>query len=127
MLDGKRILFVEDDETYAGAVTLVFETYAPEAFILVVGTLAEARAHLARHAYDVILLDLRLPDAQHDLVALLTLLCACPDTPIVVLTAYSNWREEALEAGAKRFLVKAEVDNDTLITTLAEIVDPTQS
>jgi len=58
---------------------------------------------------DVVLLDLRLPDAR-ELKAITTIHTLFPTLPIVVISGYSNINmiHEALASGAQEFLIKGE-------------------
>src|SRR5574338_776164 len=67
--------------------------------------LAQARAQLGRHRYDLCLTDMRLPDGSGiDLVAEIS--ASHPDTPTAMITAYGNVEAavEALKAGAFDFV-----------------------
>jgi len=70
-------------------------------------TLADARAQLARHSYDLCLTDMRLPDGSGmDLVAEISQ--KHPNTPVAMITAFGNVEAavEALKAGAFDFVAK---------------------
>lgn len=69
-------------------------------------SLAEARAALAEHAFDVIILDLALPDG--DGVGFIVELRAWSSLPVLVLSARSHEHDKvaALDAGADDYLAK---------------------
>ncbi|MFC5577225.1 sigma-54-dependent transcriptional regulator [Lysobacter niabensis] len=70
-------------------------------------TLADARAQLARHAYDLCLTDMRLPDGSGmELIA--EIAHKHPNTPVAMITAFGNVEAavEALKAGAFDFVAK---------------------
>ena len=70
-------------------------------------TLADARAQLARHPYDLCLTDMRLPDGSGmDLIAEISQ--KHPNTPVAMITAFGNVEAavEALKAGAFDFVAK---------------------
>ena len=70
-------------------------------------TLADARAQLARHAYDLCLTDMRLPDGSGmELIAEISQ--KHPNTPVAMITAFGNVEAavEALKAGAFDFVAK---------------------
>lgn len=78
--------------------------------------------------YDVILLDLTLPDSQ-GLNSLKPLLSNAPSVPIVVLTN-NNDDELALEAvrqGAQDYLVKRQVSVETLVRSLRYAIERKQA
>jgi len=78
-------------------------------------TLAESVAALKTDNFDVILLDLNLPDSS-DLATLTSIVAVAPDVPIVVLTA-SNSDEiglRAVQMSAQDFLLKGDFNYVTL-------------
>jgi DNA-binding response OmpR family regulator len=111
-----RILHVEDDRAYLGTVRAALA--AQEDIVLEqVETLAAAQERLADPngaAFDVLLVDLRLPDAREmEAVAALRVY----GIPLVVLSAVSlpETLERAAEAGADDYLVKGLFDGGQLI------------
>ncbi len=84
--------------------------------------------HPQSFSYDVILLDLTLPDSQ-GLNSLKPLLYNAPSVPIVVLTN-NNDDELALEAvrqGAQDYLVKRQVSVETLVRSLRYAIERKQA
>jgi two-component system response regulator RegX3 len=99
-----RVLFVEDETSISGPFSsaLAREGFDP----VVVGTLADARAEVAREAPDLVLLDLMLPDGDgRDLARELR---AASQVPIIILTARGTELERVvgLELGADDYVVK---------------------
>ena len=74
-----------------------------------VTTLADTLAALKTTEFDLILLDLNLPDSS-ELATLTTVLEAAPEVPIVVLTANHSHENgyQAVKLGAQDFLVKGD-------------------
>src|SRR4051795_3073049 len=100
-----RVLFVEDEESISGPFSsaLTREGFDP----VVCATLAEARAALAAHPPDLVLLDLMLPDGDgRDLAR--ELRAASSEVPIIMLTARGTELERVvgLELGADDYVVK---------------------
>lgn len=110
-LDTIRLLLVEDDEGDALLVREHLEDAGLRVALTWVRTLDEA---LTRLDVDCVLLDLGLPDAV-GLPALERLLEAAPPA-VVVLTGLAGTEVglQALAAGAQDYLVKGEVDGETL-------------
>lgn len=84
-----------------------------------VATLSNALALLEKEPFDVILLDLALPDSVG--VATFSQICVrVPEVPIVVTSALENKNHafEVLREGAQDYLVKGEVDIKLLRRTL---------
>ncbi|MDR0810434.1 MAG: response regulator, partial [Gemmobacter sp.] len=100
-----RILLVEDDPGIGMAVQdqILAEGHGADH----VGTVADARACLDSVAYDLVLLDLMLPDGS-GLKLLRELRMKGSVTPVIILTARDRITEriEGLNAGADDYLVK---------------------
>ena len=85
-----RILLVEDDPAYAELTRAMLRTNGGSNVTLDhTASVHAAVAKLADNAYDIVLLDLGLPDAQ-ELEALSSLVGAAPDLPLVILTGTEN-------------------------------------
>lgn len=90
--------------------------------------LQEGLEHLRHDVFDVILLDLTLPDSQ-GLESLKPLIQQAPTLPIVVLTN-TNDDELALEAvrqGAQDYLVKRHVTSEVLVRSLRYAIERKQA
>lgn len=114
-LDGPAVLHVEDDadmrEVLAGLL-------APQPLRLdPAGSLAEARARLGAHRYDLVILDLMLPDG--DGAALLPELGAMrPPVPVIIFSAHDTTLDES--GVVLRRLVKSRQDANELATLINE-------
>src|SRR5690606_1716501 len=86
--------------------------------------LAVGLSLLDQKAFDIVLLDLSLPDSR-GLETLSRLHAHAPDVPIVVLTGYNNGRigVQAVQAGAQDYLVKGEVDSNLLVRALRYAIE----
>ncbi len=84
-----------------------------------VSRLADAVNWLAREKFDVMLLDLSLPDSQ-GLNTLAQARQAAPGVPIVVMTGLDDaaMAIRALESGAQDYLVKAKFDGNQLVRAI---------
>jgi len=82
-------------------------------------SLNDAGKHLARTVFDIILLDLGLPDAQ-GLEAVRRVRAMAPRVPLVVLTGLDDESValKALQEGAQDFLVKGQIDSRGLLRAL---------
>ena len=100
-----RILLIEDDPGLGGAVRdqIAAEGHVPD----LAPTLAYARDLLATMPYDLILLDLGLPDGR-GIDFLRSLRAKGSVTPVMILTAHDRITEriEGLNAGADDYMVK---------------------
>ncbi len=74
-------------------------------------------------AFDVVLLDLSLPDS-HWIETLSTLRQSWPAVPVVVLTGFDDKRlaGRSIQHGASAFLVKGKLDPDGLKKAIADAV-----
>jgi CheY-like chemotaxis protein len=74
-------------------------------------------------AFDIVLLDLNLPDAK-GLLSVERLMAAAPSTPVVVLTtlADDSLAEQAIAAGAEDYLVKGECEGWQLARALRHAI-----
>jgi two-component system response regulator RegX3 len=100
-----RVLFVEDEESISGPFSsaLAREGFDP----VVCGTLGEARTAWGRDEFDLVLLDLMLPDGDGRDFAR-ELRGSGSEVPIIVLTARGTELERVvgLELGADDYVVK---------------------
>ncbi len=106
-----RVLLVEDNPTDALLVEVALEEMAaPAPELHHVETLADAENALAESEFDVVLIDLNLPDGE-GLGNFERLQLKAPAVPMIVLTGLAD-EEVAVEAiarGASDYLIKGEV------------------
>jgi diguanylate cyclase (GGDEF)-like protein/PAS domain S-box-containing protein len=84
-----------------------------------VTTMGDAESHLGRHAVDIIVLDLGLPDAN-GLEAIRRAHAAAPRIPLVVLTGLDDesLAAQALQEGAQDYLLKGQIEARGLLRSL---------
>lgn len=112
-----RLLLVEDNPGDARLVReLLAELESPPLELVRVERLAEAEEAMKDAAFDAILLDLSLPDAD-GLESVARAQEFAPATPVVVLTGRDDAELslEAVRAGAQDYLVKGEVPGPALL------------
>lgn len=99
------LLVIDDEETVRSTLVEFFETFGYTA--RGASTATEGRRLAAEHAPDVVLLDLRLPDAD-GVRALEALRADDPDLAVIVLTGYADVRTAvaAMQHGAADLLEK---------------------
>jgi DNA-binding response OmpR family regulator len=87
-------------------------------------TLSEATERLKNKDYDVVLLDLGLPDSQ-GIDTVQKTLAANPNVPIVVLTGLANEETglEAIEKGAEDYLVKGKSIEHALVQIIRYAIE----
>ena len=87
-----------------------------------------AMDRLAKHSYDVALLDLCLPDAKN-LEALTSLVSVAPELPLVILSSMENEQLalDAVKSGAQDYLTKDRVTPELLIRAIRYAIERKQS
>jgi len=105
-----RVLVVEDSLPDAQLVELELRRAAPEFNCRYVTTVHEARACAESDRFDIILLDLQLPDSR-GLDTLKHIREAFGDTPVVVLTGQVDMKLAlaSLRSGARDYLAKHDI------------------
>lgn len=111
-----KILHVEDDPDVFHVVNSIASGVAEMAYA---GTLAEARQMLAESRYDLVILDLKLPDGSGKEL-LPQLKEASPPIPVLIFSAYDVDLEDAREAGA--VLMKSRTGNAQLLATIKQLI-----
>lgn len=115
-----KILVVEDTPGDVFLIKFYLEEIDPENYeIQSVGNLADAHYKLEREAFDVVLLDLNLPDSE-GMITLKKTIEKFPEEVYIVLTALSDEKIglEAVKNGAQDFLVKGRIDSKILDSSI---------
>ncbi|MCU0545905.1 MAG: PAS domain S-box protein [Oscillatoriaceae cyanobacterium Prado104] len=132
--NGFKVLIVEDNLVEGDLIEeLLIETNAArhsaqrlgEKFLVGrASRLSEAREILTTEKFDVILLDLSLPDSQ-DFSTIVKIQEYSVDTPIVVLTALNDEElaVQSIQAGAQDYLVKRNIDSEVLRRSIRYAVE----
>jgi two-component system, NtrC family, response regulator AtoC len=118
-----RILILDDDAFLRNLIVERLERAGHD--VMVAGTIAEARSHIARIHPDFALLDIQLPDGEG--TEILRELMRDTDAVAVMMTAHATVRYavEALRLGARDFLEKP-FSFDRLDATVAGMLELTQ-
>ena len=115
-----QVLLVEDNPGDAVLFQEMLAEADPDGFSLRrAETLLEALDQIAEHSFDVIALDLNLPDS-HGLETFTAMRSYAPRTPVVLLTGNDDdaLAVAAVEAGAEDYLVKDNLDAERLAQAL---------
>ena len=123
-----RILLVEDDPDDVWVMrNLLGDRWDGPFDLLNVELLATALELCAAEAFDVILLDLGLPDSR-GLETFFSLYAAAKGVPIVVLSGYADEAVavKAVQAGAQDYLVKGQVDDNALVRSMRYAIERTR-
>ena len=115
------VLVIDDDESVRSTLVEFFETFGYTA--RGAATATEGRRLAAEHAPDVVLLDLRLPDAD-GIRALEALRADDPELAVIVLTGFADVRTavQAMQHGAADLLEKP-VDLERLAAAVARAAE----
>jgi diguanylate cyclase len=110
-----RVLLVEDNPGDARLVEILLSETRQEFDVKHVGTLGEALDELDRPPFEVVLLDLSLPDSA-GLQTVERMRRAAPQLPLVVLSGRDDEEValQALQSGAEDYLVKGHGDGDLI-------------
>jgi signal transduction histidine kinase len=120
-----KILLVEDDLAEARLLHEVLKSFGLNQFNLVhVKRLGEALQQLKQNCFDVILLDLTLPDSQ-GLDSLKSIIHHAPNLPVVVLTNTNDDQLAiaAVRQGAQDYLVKRNINVEGLVRSLQYAIE----
>ena len=115
-----KVLLIEDEPGDAGLVKIKLKNSKVIVFQLMwVETLTDAKIQLTKQCFDILLLDLSLPDSS-GLETLKKAQIIATETPIIILTGQNNtdFALKALEIGAADYLVKGDFSQDSLIRTI---------
>jgi DNA-binding NarL/FixJ family response regulator len=116
-----RILVVDDDEAFRESVCTAIAGDDSMVLAAQAGSVAAARAAIARGNFDVALVDLGLPDGNGiDLIR--EIATTRPETDVMVVTVFGDEAHvlASIEAGATGYLLKRSL-NDTLGATVREL------
>lgn len=125
MLEQVKILLVEDDPDDVWIMQGLLGDRWDGPFQLTHAEMLEvALRHLENRQFDIVLLDLSLPDSQ-GLETFARMYCEAPEVPIVVLTgnADETLGIRAVQSGAEDYLVKGQVDDAILIRSVRYAVE----
>ncbi|MDX8404754.1 MAG: PAS domain S-box protein [Mariprofundus sp.] len=114
---GLAILHVEDDADVAAIVDMLLQD---EFSITHAGTLNQGRALLAAHAYDLLLLDIGLPDGSGlDLLPLVDKL----DPPLPVMIFSAQDVDPAVTGRVSGVMIKSKTDNEKLLQQIKAAIN----
>ena len=119
-----KILLVEDNPGDARLLQeMLREADAAHYHLTFAERLSEALQRLSEDTFDVILLDLALPDS-HGIETFNEIHAQAPSVPVIVLTGFDDvaFAKEVSKAGASNYLNKNSVDSDLLVQTISRAV-----
>jgi DNA-binding NtrC family response regulator len=111
-----RLLIIEDEAVIRVALRRLLERHGHE--VVEAGAVGEALREIERADFDLVIADLRLPDAPGtDVIARL------PDTPVLIMTSYASVKSavEAMKLGAADYIAKP-FDHDELLLIVQRLL-----
>jgi PAS domain S-box-containing protein len=117
-----RILHVEDDESIIKVISSLIDDTGS---IVPAMTIREARDQLEREIFDLVILDLTLPDGDGSELLPLLNKTGRASVPVIVFSAGDVSRETAENISAA--LVKSQTSNDELLNTIRSVIETTQA
>ncbi len=114
------ILVVDDEENLRRTLALILQREGYS--VMTAASVMEARGCIQAEAFDLVFLDLKLPDASG--LTLLPEICRqYPDMPVLILTAHDKLGValEAVRGGAHDYLLKP-IDPPVLLARVKEIL-----
>lgn len=124
-----KILLVEDNIGDVDLLRAILEDPGPGDYHLTcVERVKEGLGKLQEDAFDIILLDLSLPDSQ-GVETLVTMVNAAGQVPVVVLTGADNedTAAEVVRRGAQDYLVKGQIDRPNLTRAIRYAIERKRS
>jgi len=120
-----KALLVEDNPGDVRLLQAILaEVASVEVELLRAERLSQALQYLNEQKFDVVLLDLSLPDSQ-GLATCVQIHAQVPQVPLVVLTGLDDetLAVSAVQAGAQDYLVKGQVTGDSLVRSLRYAIE----
>lgn len=120
-----KVLLVEDNPVDAQLTQDLLEEWSADRLdVTRAATLAEGLAQLSRERFDVVLLDLSLPDT-HGLSTVTQVLATSPGVPVVVLSGHDDHplALQAVQRGAQDYLVKGQGGGDVLARSILYAIE----
>jgi signal transduction histidine kinase len=120
----EMVLIIEDNPGDARLLREMLHEEGLSPTVTYAGTMVEAEESLANAQFDVVLLDLGLPDAQ-GVVAIQRARAAAPHTPLVVLTGMDDpdLATLSLQQGVQDYLVKGQIEARALSRALRYAIE----
>lgn len=117
-----RLLIVEDDNSHARLIELIFKGADPATTLCFAKTIAEARQIIKQKPFDLVITDFSLPDGKG--LELLSNDLAGSTCPVMLLTGQGDEKlaVNTMKAGAVDYIVKSEEALRNLPTTVNRIL-----
>ena len=120
-----KTLLIEDNPLHTRLIReLLSESHGPVFEVDAANTLAAGLNRLAADGYELLLLDLVLPDSE-DLDTYFRVRAAYPDLTVVILSSLKDIKlaARAVQAGAQDYLVKSKLNSTVLVRSIRYAVE----
>jgi PAS domain S-box-containing protein len=120
-----NVLLIEDNPGDARLLSeLLMEVHSVHFKLDHVDRLSQGQQRLSESAFDVVLLDLSLPESQ-GLETFVKLSCQVQEVPIVVITGLNDetLAIRAVQEGAQDYLIKGQVSGDVLVRSIRYAIE----
>jgi CheY-like chemotaxis protein len=112
-----HILHVEDDADVRAITAAVVQEIA---VVTAVESIAEAKAQLAQATFDLVLLDISLPDGSGLELLPVIANCTTPPTPVLIFSAQDLPLAAAVQGPAA--LIKSRTSNKQFVDTILSVI-----
>ena len=120
----KTVLLIENDPGQTRIIRAMFDDHGSHSFKLThIECLADAETYLKGHQVDIVLLDLSLSDPE-GLEAIRRVRAVAPHVSIVLLSSLGDEPKamQAMREGAQDYLIKGQIEPNTLMQALGNAV-----
>ena len=124
MLDKIKILLIEDSfEDAEYAATQLRQSFGEQHSLQTCDYFSKAEKLVAENSYDIIILDLSLPDSR-GLTTFRDLVNSC-NTPIIIYTGLADEmiKTDAIRSGARDYLIKGETSKSDLKSSILNALE----
>ncbi len=121
MATNETILIIDDEPKLSRSLALILQRAGYK--VTTAATAGEGLERLQAGAYDLVFLDIKLPD-QSGIQLLPQIRSIYPDMPVVILTAHASLETaiEAVRAGATDYLLKP-IDPEAILARVIKILE----
>lgn len=119
-----NVLLVEDEPGLAMTLEMAIKGCKGDYSVVTAGSLVSAAAKITENHFDVILLDLNLPDSQ-GVATFKAIHGLAPETPVIILSGIGDEElaMDIMRAGAQDYLVKGQISIHLLLRSMKYAIE----